>query len=72
MDIEATNQFLRVAADSIIDVTIFNSQELKEIEQHIKNNINEFALSDLPMTMAKMIKLNYIPEMLFSEINQMS
>ena len=64
MDAESVARLLKVAADSVIDRSIFNAQELKEIEQHILNNIDDFAGADIPSNIAKILKLGHVPEML--------
>jgi len=45
---------------------------MKELESHIITNINEFLKADISTTLAALIKLKYIPQLLIDECLKMN
>lgn len=67
-----TNQLLVTLGESLIDTTIIESKEMKELERHIRNDINEFTQTDFPLLLANLMKLNYVSQVLIDDLNLIS
>lgn len=60
-------------ADSKLDTsTLLTQKDMKELESHIITNINEFLKADISTTLAALIRLKYIPQLLIDECLKMN
>jgi len=67
-----TNQLLVTLGESLIDTTIIEPKEMKALERHIRNDINEFTQTDFPLLLANLMKLNYVSQVLIDDLNLIS